>query len=225
MGGTSSEREISLSTGKEMVTYLDKNKYDICPIIVDEKEEIIDKVRGIDFALLALHGKFGEDGTVQGVLETLGIPYSGCSLLSSSLCMDKDITKKILKASGINTADWILVKNIEELNCKQIEIIGYPVVVKPNSGGSSVATFVTNNFQEVKNAVEEGVKYDKEIMVEKYIKGDEITCCVLNGKLLPILAIRPKSSFFDYESKYLDGGADEFVIELDKNLYDRLAYL
>lgn len=225
MGGTSSEREISLYTGKEMVSYLDKKKYDICPIIVNKKEEFIDQIRGIDFALLALHGEFGEDGTIQGVLETLGIPYSGCGLLSSSLCMDKDLTKKLIRTSGINTADWILIKNIEELNYKQVENLGYPVVVKPNSGGSSVATFLINNSQELKNAVTLGLKYDKEVMVEKYIKGDEITCCILNGKLLPILAIRPKSAFFDFDSKYSDGGADEFVIELDKKLYGKVENL
>lgn len=225
MGGTSSEREISLYTGKEMVAYLDKNKYEVFPIIVDKKEDFIDQIRGIDFALLALHGKFGEDGTIQGILETLEIPYSGCGVLSSSLCMDKDITKKLIRASGINTADWILIKNIEELEYKKVEGMGYPVVVKPNSGGSSVATFVINNSYELNNAVALSQKYDKEIMIEKYIKGDEITCCILNGKLLPVLGIRPKSEFFDFDSKYSDGGAEEFVIGLDKKLYGRIESL
>jgi D-alanine-D-alanine ligase len=139
--------------------------------------------------------------------------------------MDKDITKKLIRACGINTADWILIKNIEELEYKKVDGMGYPVVVKPNCGGSSVATFVINNPQELNNAAALSLKYDKEIMIEKYIKGDEITCCILNGKLLPVLAIRPNSAFFDFDSKYSDGGAEEFVIELDKKLYGKIESL
>jgi D-alanine-D-alanine ligase len=222
MGGTSSEREVSLNTGREMLNYLDKAKYEAVPVVVDKKDDIIQMARDLDFALLALHGKFGEDGTIQGVLETMGIPYSGCGLLSSSLCMDKDLTKKLIKADGIKTADWIMVNAIEELNYEAVSAMGYPVVVKPNSGGSSVATFVINSNEGLRNAVEEALKYDKEVMIEKYIKGDEITCCVLNGEMLPVLVIKPKSSFFDYASKYSDGGADEFVVELQKDLHNKV---
>jgi len=94
MGGTSSEKQVSIMTGKEMVTQLDKQKYEVAAIILDDNKEVIDKVREIDVALLALHGKFGEDGTIQGVLETLGIPYTGSGLLASGLCMDKNMAKK-----------------------------------------------------------------------------------------------------------------------------------
>lgn len=94
MGGTSSEKEVSIMTGKEMVAQLDTQKYEVVAITLDDNKEVIDKVRGIDVALLALHGKFGEDGTIQGVLETLGIPYTGSGLLASSLCMDKNMAKK-----------------------------------------------------------------------------------------------------------------------------------
>lgn len=94
MGGTSSEKQVSIMTGKEMVTQLDKRKYEVVAITLDDNKEVIDKVRNIDVALLALHGKFGEDGTIQGVLETLGIPYTGSGLLASSLCMDKNMAKK-----------------------------------------------------------------------------------------------------------------------------------
>jgi D-alanine-D-alanine ligase len=222
MGGTSSEREISLYTGKEMVNALDKAKYEVFPIVIDRKEELIDKVKGIDFALLALHGKFGEDGTIQGVLETLDIPYSGCGVLSSSICMDKDITKRLVRAKGITTGDWNMVGSLEELNYDTVQAIGYPVVVKPNSGGSSVATFIINSVQDLKPAVVDALKYDREVMIEKYIKGDEITCCVLNGEMLPVLAIKPKASFFDYTSKYSDGGADEFVVELNEELHKKV---
>lgn len=222
MGGISSEREISLKSGSSVVENLDKNKYEIIPIVLDSKEELVDKVKNIDFALLALHGKFGEDGTIQGVLETLGIPYSGCGLLSSSVCMDKDMTKKVLKACNIRTAKWHNVSSIEEIRYDVIESFGYPVVVKPNSGGSSVATFVVHSKDEIEKCVLEALKWDNEVMIEEYIKGDEITCPVIDGELLPIIAIKPKSSFFDYTAKYTDGGADEFIIELEEKLHSEV---
>lgn len=116
MGGISSEREISLKSGKSIVDSINKNKYEVVSIVIDEKEDIINKVKGIDFALLALHGQFGEDGTVQSVLQTLEIPYSGCGPLSSSMCMDKDISKCILKAANIRTAPWINLRRNDKIN-------------------------------------------------------------------------------------------------------------
>ena len=190
MGGISSEREISLKSGNSVVENIDKNKYEVIPIVIDKKEDIINKVKGIDFALLALHGQFGEDGTVQAVLQTLGIPYSGCGPLSSAACMDKDIKK-----------------------------LGYPVVVKPTHGGSSVATFIIKEEKEIENAVKEAFKWDNEVMIEKFIKGDEITCPVMGREMFPVVAIKPHAEFFDYTAKYADGGSDEFVIELEKSLH------
>ena len=129
MGGISSEREISLKSGNSVVENIDKNKYEVIPIVsTDKKEDIINKVKGIDFALLALHGQFGEDGTVQAVLQTLGIPYSGCGPLSSAACMDKDMTKSLLEAAGIRTAPWINLRSGDEINYEDIKELGYPVV-------------------------------------------------------------------------------------------------
>jgi len=224
MGGISSEREISLKTGMEIANNLDKTKYEVVPIQIDKKEELIEKVKGIDFAFIALHGHFGEDGTVQGVLETLSIPYSGCGVLSSAICMDKDMTKRILRFGGLNTADWIVVKDLN-FDINEVKKMGYPVVVKPNSGGSSVATRIVNDDKDLMDAVEEALKYDTEVMIEEYIKGDEITCPILDGKMLPILAIKPKSAFFDYTSKYADGGADEFVVEFETELQEKIEYM
>jgi D-alanine-D-alanine ligase len=219
MGGISSEREISLRTGHEIAANLDETKYEVKTIIIDKKEDLIEKVKDIDFALLALHGKFGEDGTVQSVLQTLNIPYSGCNVLSSAVCMDKDMTKKVIKAAGINTAGWVIVRDDNSHNKALVKELGFPVVVKPNSGGSSVATNLVYNENELRNAILEALKYDKEVMVEEYIKGDEITCCILNGEMLPVIVIKPQSNFFDYTSKYSDGGAEEVVVELQKDLH------
>ncbi|MBA5850961.1 D-alanine--D-alanine ligase [Clostridium sp. cel8] len=218
MGGVSSEREISLASGREIVKFFDKNKYTVVPIIIDKKQDIITKTTDIDFAFIALHGKFGEDGTVQSVLETLNIPYSGCGPLTSAICMDKDMTKKVLKSNNINTAKWICVKDIGEIDYDYLDEMGYPVVVKPNSGGSSVATSIINKREDVEDAVVQALKYDEEVMIEEYIKGDEITCCMLNGKTLPIIAIKPKSGFFDYKAKYTAGASEEIIVELEENL-------
>ncbi|HBJ1647799.1 D-alanine--D-alanine ligase [Clostridium botulinum] len=222
MGGISSEREISLKSGKSIVDSINKNKYEVVSIVIDEKEDIINKVKGIDFALLALHGQFGEDGTVQSVLQTLGIPYSGCGPLSSSMCMDKDISKCILKAANIRTAPWINLRKNDEINYEEIEKMGYPVVVKPTHGGSSVATFIIKEEKDIKDAVIEGFKWDSEVIIEKFIKGDEITCPVFGDKMLPVVAIKPKAEFFDFTAKYADGGSDEFVIELPKKLHEEV---
>ena len=115
MGGVSSEKQVSIMTGNEMIAHLDKNKYEIVPITLNEKIDLIEKAKDIDFALLALHGKYGEDGTVQGTLESLGIPYSGSNMLSSSICMDKNISKKILRYEGVETPDWIELTKMEDL--------------------------------------------------------------------------------------------------------------
>ena len=219
MGGISSEREISLKSGNSVVENIDKNKYEVIPIVIDKKEDIINKVKGIDFALLALHGQFGEDGTVQAVLQTLGIPYSGCGPLSSAACMDKDMTKSLLQAAGIRTAPWINLRSEDEINYEDIKELGYPVVVKPTHGGSSVATFIIKEEKEIENAVKEAFKWDNEVMIEKFIKGDEITCPVMGREMFPVVAIKPHAEFFDYTAKYADGGSDEFVIELEESLH------
>lgn len=219
MGGISSEREISLKSGNSVVENIDKNKYEVIPIVIDKKEDIINKVKGIDFALLALHGQFGEDGTVQAVLQTLGIPYSGCGPLSSAACMDKDMTKSLLQAAGIRTAPWINLRSGDEINYEDIKELGYPIVVKPTHGGSSVATFIIKEEKEIENAVKEAFKWDNEVMIEKFIKGDEITCPVMGKEMFPVVAIKPHAEFFDYTAKYADGGSDEFVIELEESLH------
>ena len=219
MGGISSEREISLRSGEAIVKNINKNKYEVIPVIIDKKEDIINKVKGIDFALLALHGQFGEDGTVQAVLQTLGIPYSGCGPLSSAACMDKDMTKSLLKAAGIRTAPWINLREGDKIDYDKINDLGYPVVVKPTHGGSSVATFIVKEEKDIEYSVAEAFKWDSEVMIEKFIKGDEITCPILGNEMFPIVAIKPNAEFFDYTAKYQDGGADEFVIELEENLH------
>lgn len=221
MGGISSEREISFKSGEAVINHLDKNKYEVVPVPIDKKEDILEKVKGLDFALLALHGQFGEDGTVQSVLQTMGIPYSGCGPLSSAACMDKDMTKNLLKAAGVRTAPWINIRKGEKIDYEAIRKIGYPVFVKPTHGGSSVATFMIKDEKDIEKAVLAGYEWDNEVMVEKFIKGDEITCPMLGNEMFPVIAIKPSEEFefFDYTSKYADGGAQEVVVKLDEKLH------
>lgn len=216
MGGISAERDVSLNTGKQIIENLDKNKYEIVPIPINNKNELIDSVKSMDFAFIALHGKFGEDGRIQAMLESQGIPYSGCGVLASAMCMDKNISKKLFISDGIKTPKWIIVKDENKIDYSIIDNMGYPVIVKPNSGGSSIGTILAYSKEKLKEGVKEALKYDTEIIIEEYIKGDEITCCILNGELLPVISIVPKSEFFNYSSKYDKGGAEEKIIQLPK---------
>jgi len=223
MGGVSSERDISLLTGQEMMAHLDPSKYEAIPIEINNKRDLINKTEGIDMALLALHGQYGEDGTVQATLESMGIPYTGSSVLSSSICMDKDVSKKLLRYEGLHTADWLIVSSLEELAEANVESLGFPLVVKPNTGGSSIGTRIVRSRDTLKAAVAEALQWDRSIMIEQWIDGQEITCSILDGKLLPIVSIKPNAEFFDYTSKYAEGEAEEQVIELPQALQRKVS--
>lgn len=224
MGGISSEREISLRSGRSVIENIDRSKYEVVEIILDSKTDIFEKAKDIDFALLMLHGKFGEDGTVQSILEAMDIPYSGCGPLASALCMDKNMCKKILKSADILTAPWTTVKSVSSIDYDELDKLGYPLFIKPNSGGSSVATFMIKDKSEVENAVRTVLKYDKEAIIESYVKGEEFTSFILNGEVFPTISIKTDNEFFDFEAKYAtDGsGAVEEVVYLEKELQEKI---
>ncbi|GGG01957.1 D-alanine--D-alanine ligase [Paenibacillus aceti] len=217
MGGMSTEREVSLRTGEEMIRRLDRDRYEAVPIVIDQGADLIRQVQqaGIDLALLALHGQYGEDGTVQGALETLGIPYTGSGILASSLCMNKQLSKMLLKAAGVNTPAGLCWQGMDDYDPQAVERMGYPVIVKPNTGGSSIGIQLVHNETELLAAVQESCRLDQTILIEAYIQGTEITCPIMDGELLPIIGIRSAhSEWFDYTAKYEVGGAEEKVIEL-----------
>jgi D-alanine-D-alanine ligase len=222
MGGNSSEKEISLMTGEEMIAHLDKDKYEVVRVELNDKDDLIEKVKDLDVALLALHGKYGEDGTIQGTLETLGIPYTGSGVLSSSMCMDKNITKKLIRYEGVPTPEWILLTKTDEVNMDELDRLVYPLVVKPNSGGSSVGVKIVHSPDEIQAAISEVFKWDSEVLIEEHIKGDEITCAVFDGEMWPVLAIGHTAEFFDYKAKYDAGAATEDVVELPAELHERV---
>ncbi|MCG7405942.1 D-alanine--D-alanine ligase [Paenibacillus sp. ACRRX] len=219
MGGDSSEREVSMQTGQEMLLHLDRNKYEVVPIEISNRHELIERVKGIDMALLALHGTYGEDGTVQGALESMGIPYTGSGVLSSSICMNKDVSKRLMRSEGIRTPEWKCWSSMEEYDPEVVELLGFPLIVKPNCGGSSVGTELVRSREALYAAVQNAFQWDRTVMIEEYISGQEITCSLLNGEMLPIIGIRLlQSDWFDYRCKYDDGGAEEQVIQLSAEI-------
>ncbi|TDF90121.1 D-alanine--D-alanine ligase [Paenibacillus piri] len=218
MGGISSEREVSLRTGQQMIKHLDRSRYEVVPIVIEQRADLIAQVQqaGIDIALLALHGQYGEDGTVQGALETLGIPYTGSGVLASSLCMNKQLSKMLLKAAGMHTPAGLCWQGMDDYDPQAVERLGYPVIVKPNMGGSSIGIRLVHNEKELLPAVQEACSFlDRAILIEPYIKGTELTCSIVDGEVLPIIGIRSvHSEWFDYKAKYEAGCAEEKVIQL-----------
>lgn len=226
MGGISTEREISLSGGAIVVENIDTTKYNVYELIVDEPMDVVNKMPDdVDFALIILHGKFGEDGTIQAMLEAMNIKYSGCDVLTSALCMNKNMTKKILKSASIPTAKWIHIKNGDVINYDAIDTIGYPVIVKPCNGGPSVATFKVDKKEDIADALNKALSVDESILVEEYLDGEEYTSFIVDGEVLPTIKITSQAGFFDYESKYSDDeniAAKEEVVQLDDALQKQL---
>ncbi|MBM4346816.1 MAG: D-alanine--D-alanine ligase [Deltaproteobacteria bacterium] len=212
MGGLSREREISLRTGKAIHKALLEKGYTACAIDVgrDIAESLIKKK--IEIAFIALHGRYGEDGTIQGMLELMGIPYTGSSVLASALALHKVMAKKIFLYEKIETPAFEFLKR-EELAKEPTGNISLPlpVIVKPAREGSTIVFSIVKKEEELPRALKEAGKYDEEILVETFIKGKEITVGILNDIALPIIEIAPKSGFYDYHSKYTKGET-EYII-------------
>ena len=222
-GGISSEREVSINTGKEIISNLDKSKYEVIGLELEKAEDIF-KLRdmNIDFVYIALHGIFGEDGRVQAILDTMNIPYSGCGVLSSAMSMDKNISKLIVKNSGVRVIDGISIKKGEILNFSDLNL-GEKVILKPNSGGSSIGINFASNQTEFEKGLEEIFLIDDEALVERVMTGVEISVPIIKGEVFPTLLIEPlKDTFFDYKSKYENGGALEYVHEFEKELQNEI---
>lgn len=214
-GGTSSEREISLKSGKAVYDAIKKLGFNVVLIDVDKNiaQELIKKK--IDVAYLTLHGPMGEDGTIQGMLEIMKIPYTGCGVFSSSASMDKIISKKLFEYAGIPTPKWFSV----DKKTKNNDSLSYPLVVKPATQGSAIGISIVKNKKEYDKALNLAFKYDCRVLVEKYVKGTEITVSVLNGKSLPVIEIIPDGKFYDFKSKYTVGKSKHLIPpRLSKNI-------
>lgn len=215
MGGISPEREISLRSGNAVARALKEAGFNvICIDVKDEKIEELDQM-DIDVAFIALHGYFGEDGGVQQLLESKGIPYTGSGINASRLAMDKLATKKCFIAAGIKTPDYITVTEFQELQEIQREIskLGLPVVLKPTRNGSSIGISIIKNINDLQIGLEKAFEFGYELLVEKYIKGRELTVGILDGKALPIIEIKPAVEFYNYEAKYMDDRTEYLIVE------------
>ena len=225
-GGISTEREVSLNTGAEILANLNRDKYELFDIVLDNKEEIIDKLKelNLDFVYIALHGLFGEDGKIQAVLESLGIAYSGPGVMTSAICIDKELTKRLVAGKGVRVAKGISVVKGETISFETVkEKLGNRVVVKPNKGGSSIGVSFVENQAELEKALELVFSTDNEALIEEVLSGVEISVPVINGKVFPTLKIEAVAGdYFDYESKYSEGGAREFVFEFEKKIQDEI---
>ncbi len=235
-GGFSSEREISLKTGYAVYKNLSKWKDFKVSLVDIKKENCINqllklKKQKVDIVFIALHGKFGEDGRLQTILESIGLKYTGCGIIPSMIGMNKYLTKLLLKYNQIPTPEF-KVLNLEnntevnkvDLNFLKEKNFSFPLVIKPTSEGSTIGTSIVNNYRSLLSAIKLARKYDNTIIIEKYIKGKEITVPILNGEVLPLIEIVPKlNKFYDYKSKYQIGGSKHLIPpRIDKITYDRI---
>ncbi len=223
MGGLSSEREVSLSTGKAILSALLEKGYNAASIDVgrDAGEQV--QKAGIEIAFNGLHGKYGEDGAIQGLLEIAGIPCTGSGILASAMGMNKIISKLVFRNHGLLVGPYLVVdiRKREALN-EVPSIMDYPVVVKPSSEGSSVGVTLVYAHEELRPAADLAFQYDQEILVEKYIRGKEVQVGVLGDRALGAIEIVPKNVIYDYEAKYKPGMSDHFFpARIDKESYAR----
>lgn len=212
-GGRSGEREISLASAEGAGTALREAGFVVVqldPAVPADLSRLIDE--HFDVAFICLHGKLGEDGTVQGMLELLGIPYTGPGVWSSATAMDKTRTKTYYQAYGINTPPATTLYKGQDVDIAAlIEAYGLPVVVKPGTEGSALGVAIVTKEQDLKPAIDQAFSLDTQILVEKYIEGTELTVAVIGNDdpiALPVIQIIPQNEFYDFESKYAPGGSE-----------------
>ena len=238
MGGTSAEREVSLSTGRQVLNALDPEKYTVYaldtasgqkslptgithPVALLQTADGTSEITALpqlplaseqpDVVFIALHGRGGEDGTVQGMLEVLGVRYTGSGVLASALAMDKAMTKRVLSGVGVRMPQDVTLRRGETLPPNALPL---PLIVKPNAQGSTLGMAIVHHESEVEPALATAFEYDDTVLVEQFITGTEITVPILGNdtlEVLPIVEIVPNGGFYDYKAKYTAGETDEIV--------------
>lgn len=228
-GGVSSEREVSLNSGNQVFEALDKKKYEV--LRYDTKtdlSQLMADASRIDAALIILHGLFGEDGTVQGLLDLLGIPYQGSGVLGSAIAMNKLVSKQLYQHAGIPIPSYIVARRRDSIDPKMcVQRLGLPLVVKPVEGGSSVGMSIIKSEESLNSALELAFEHDRTVLLEAYITGIELTGGVIGNhdlEALPIIEIIPDKNheFFDYEAKYVAGVSQEICpARIDESLTEK----
>ena len=212
LGGLSSEREVSLRTGEAVLNALRERGHDVIPIYVDHDVDVALRQEQIDVAFIALHGRWGEDGCIQGLLELLGIPYTGSDVMSSALAMHKGKAKELFRLHNLPTPAYY---TLTEEDCADLAAVhgdfGFPCVVKPIREGSSVGVAICHSLEEMGPAVEKALCFDDEVLVERFIAGKEVSVAVLGDRALGACEIAPRAGWYDYQNKYTKGSTDYFV--------------
>jgi len=208
MGGLSSEREVSLNTGKGVLRALLERGYPAVGIDWTEGQDLMGLLRGVDVVWNALHGTYGEDGCVQGLLECLKIPYTGSGVLASAAAMDKVMSKRLFDAAGIPTPEWTV---IEDDGASSAGRFGWPLVVKPSREGSTVGVTIVQEAGQLAGAIAEARRCHGETMMERYIAGREASVAILDDEVLGSVEIRPRRAFYDYAAKYQSGDTEYLV--------------
>jgi D-alanine-D-alanine ligase len=207
LGGLSAEHEISHMTGAAVCQTLRERGYVVTPIAVDAGGVWMARVREVEVVFIALHGKFGEDGTVQGVLELLGVPYTGSGVLASALAMNKPMAKRIWQTQGLPTPPW---QTLDKQAPWELTL-SYPVVVKPSAEGSSVGVSIVRSAETFHSALAEAFRYDPQVLIETYIPGKEVTVGILGEQALGAMEVIARGEFHSYEVKYTPG-REEFLL-------------
>ncbi len=207
MGGSSPEREVSLNSGQAIYQACLYAGYETDQLIIkDDIGDHIDRLQQHDLVFNALHGGQGENGVVQGFLDSINVRYTGSGTLSSAICMDKAISKKLVRLAGYDTADWEYID--PKFNTDKPGWSSFPAVVKPNDLGSTIGLSIVQSVDNLPNAIRAAGRHSDEIMIEKFIDGREITVAVLGDTVLPVVEIVPTHAFYDYECKYTAGKSE-----------------
>ena len=217
-GGSSAERDVSLASGRAVATGLKEAGYDVVEIDVGRALDKQLRESAVEAVFVALHGKRGEDGTVQGMLEMMGIPYTGSPVTPSAIAMDKQLTRDLLTGAGLPVPQGCVLKNRE---MRLPEGFALPVVIKPVAEGSSVGVSIAKTDAELRRGFETAYASSHRILVESFVSGTEIQVAVMDGVAIGAVEIEPNREFYDYEAKYTAGGANHYVPpRIEKRLVD-----
>ena len=208
-GGDSAEREVSLLSGAAVIGALRRKGLDV--VAIDKGRDVLERitVSGIDRVFIILHGRGGEDGTVQGALETVGIAYTGSGVLGSALAMDKHRTKRIWQACGVPTPEFRVVRTENEL-LDAGRTLGFPLAVKPVHEGSSIGVSCARDQEGLHSGWYEALRFDDELIVEPWLRGEEYTAGILGKEVLPLVRLEPARDFYDYSAKYADDAGTRY---------------
>lgn len=211
MGGTSAEREVSLRSGQAVLASLKRSGIEAYGLDLNENavQQLLENP--MDIAFIALHGRGGEDGRIQGVLEWLGIPYTGSGVLASALAMDKYRTKEAWWYKGLSTPKAELLTS--QVSAKELAVrLGFPIMVKPNHEGSSIGLSKVRSLEELEAAIHEANQFDHEILAESFVEGREFTVSVLNGEALPVIGVKTSHDFYDFSAKYAENQGTQYLL-------------